>query len=419
MRLNSDADTVWTKAFAADKFDNQRAIQTSDGGFVIAGDGDPWLIKTNANGDMIWKQAITTLNSLNNSASINCVEETADNGFVVCGTYESDIFRFAIVAKTDSLGVPVWVNTYTGEHDNAAMMVIETSDGGFAVAGAKQHPTGGGVNHGWLLRLSASGDSLWSVVYGDTANADFAMIQETADSGFVLVGLNIPTSTSDRDIYLVKTDRLGVAEWEKSLGGSYDGEGIGVIQTSDLGFTVVGYAVVDTTGGVEEVDLIIIHVDANGDSLWTRHVAGLGFDFGMDLVEISTDEYLIAGGTVTDFDTGNLEGWLVRFGDVVISVAEKPATPTVFALNANYPNPFNPTTTIGFELPVAAVVTLTVYDILGKEIVRLENRLIGAGYHQATWNGRTSNGREAPTGIYFARLVTPTSTRTIKMVLLK
>ena len=86
-----------------------------------------------------------------------------------------------------------------------------------------------------------------------------------------------------------------MADWEKSLCGSYDGEVIGGIPTSDLGFTVVGYALVDTTGGVEEVDLIIIHVDANGDSLWTRHVAGLGFDFGMDLVEISTDEYVISG----------------------------------------------------------------------------------------------------------------------------
>ena len=175
----------------------------------------------------------------------------------------------------------------------------------------------------------------------------------------------------------------------------------------------------DTTGGVQDADLIIIHVDSNGATLWTRHVAGLGFDFGFDLVELGDDEYLIAGGTVTDFGTGILDGWLVRLGTGVQAVADRSGIPKQFTLYANYPNPFNPSTIIGFDLPRAAVVTLTVYDILGRELARLVNRPMGTGYHQAVWDGRTANGKEAPTGIYIARLVTPGYAKSIKMVLLK
>ena len=189
-----------------------------------------------------------------------------------------------------------------------------------------------------------------------------------------------------------------------------------MILTDDGGFLLTGF--LDLTASGNSVDLWLVRVDSLGDTLWTTTVGDAAEDGGLGLVQIAEGEYAVAGLTGS-FDAGEAEGWLVRFGDVVISVADKPATPGIFALHANYPNPFNPTTTIGFELPVAAVVTLTVYDILGREMARLENRQMGAGYHQAVWDGRTSNGREAPTGIYFARITAAEYSQTIKMLLLK
>ena len=413
VRLNNSADTVWTKVYpAAEKHDNQIALQTADGGFAIGGDGDPWLIKTDANGTVEWEQAISTIGAYN---EIRWIETTANNGFIACGSGQVENISYALVVKTDSLGVPVWVDSLRGEHDMTAEMVIETTDGGVAVVGAKQHPTGGGVFHGWLQKLSASGDSLWSVVYGDTANAEFSGIQETADGGFILIGRLTLPSDSTSDIYLVKTDSLGVVEWEQTFGGTNDDEGMAVIQTSDTGFTLIGAGFVDTT-----FVTLVIHTAANGDTLWTIGVGGPAFDVGFGLVELGENEYLIAGARI-DWDLEIADGWLVRLGDPTAqsTTGAVAGVPEAFALHANYPNPFNPSTTIGFDLPLAAIVTLTVYDILGREVVRLENRPMGAGYHQAVWDGRTSDGREAPTGIYFAQLVTPTSTRAIKMVLLK
>lgn len=78
--------------------------------------------------------------------------------------------------------------------------------------------------------------------------------------------------------------------------------------------------------------------------------------------------------------------------------------PLTFSLYQNYPNPFNPSTTIRFELPTAADITITVYDILGREVLRLVEGHRGAGYHQVLWHGRTKKGREAATGLYIARM---------------
>ncbi len=117
--------------------------------------------------------------------------------------------------------------------------------------------------------------------------------------------------------------------------------------------------------------------------------------------------------TLTGENAAELEG------ESVTVISTSPPLPTEFALYQNYPNPFNPTTTIRFELPEAVDVHLVVYDILGREIVRLKNEQMEAGYHQVRWNGRDGIGRYIASGIYFARMATPRYSKTVKMLLLK
>ncbi len=85
----------------------------------------------------------------------------------------------------------------------------------------------------------------------------------------------------------------------------------------------------------------------------------------------------------------------------------------------SYPNPFNPAATIRFSLPEAGNVRLMVYDIMGREVIRLVDGSMDPGWQTIIWNGRTIDGREVPTGLYIARLVTPTATKTIKLVMMK
>jgi len=96
-----------------------------------------------------------------------------------------------------------------------------------------------------------------------------------------------------------------------------------------------------------------------------------------------------------------------------------------FAFHQNYPNPFNPTAafnptaTIRFDLPEASQVSLIVYDVLGREIANLVERDMEPGIHSIIWNAKDKAGRNLPSGLYIARIVTPIYTRSIKMVLLK
>ncbi|MFB0516810.1 MAG: tandem-95 repeat protein, partial [Candidatus Neomarinimicrobiota bacterium] len=93
--------------------------------------------------------------------------------------------------------------------------------------------------------------------------------------------------------------------------------------------------------------------------------------------------------------------------------------PSEFALEQNYPNPFNSQTVLRFALPRADKVYVVVVDLLGREIAHLVEQPYPAGYHQVIWDGRTFQGKEAPSGVYIARMTAPGFVHQIKMVLLR
>ena len=99
------------------------------------------------------------------------------------------------------------------------------------------------------------------------------------------------------------------------------------------------------------------------------------------------------------------------------------AAPTEFSLQPNYPNPFNPTTTIQFDVAAAAGdamgVELDIYDVVGQRLVRLVDETMAVGRHRITWNGRDRHGNNVSSGVYYARLRVGRQTQTRAMLLLK
>jgi hypothetical protein len=93
--------------------------------------------------------------------------------------------------------------------------------------------------------------------------------------------------------------------------------------------------------------------------------------------------------------------------------------PAVTALKSVYPNPFNPATTVSFDLDGRTHVTLAVYDVAGRRVAILEDGVMDAGRYEAAWNGTTDTGGMASSGIYFCRLVAGNTVDIKKMVLLK
>jgi hypothetical protein len=88
--------------------------------------------------------------------------------------------------------------------------------------------------------------------------------------------------------------------------------------------------------------------------------------------------------------------------------------PKVYSLSQNYPNPFNPTTTIKYGIPQDGLVTIKIYDLLGRELIKLVNENLKAGYYSATFNGQNF-----ASGIYFYRIQSNNFVQTKKMVLIK
>jgi hypothetical protein len=102
------------------------------------------------------------------------------------------------------------------------------------------------------------------------------------------------------------------------------------------------------------------------------------------------------------------------------NLANVQSIPVAYELQQNFPNPFNPATTIRYGLPQTARVTLKIYNLLGEEVVKLvDNEPQKAGYHVAIWDGRNKNGQLVASGVYACRIQAGSFIMTKKMALVK
>ncbi|MBN1559862.1 T9SS type A sorting domain-containing protein, partial [candidate division KSB1 bacterium] len=100
-------------------------------------------------------------------------------------------------------------------------------------------------------------------------------------------------------------------------------------------------------------------------------------------------------------------------------VAENGSVVVDYSLSDNYPNPFNPTTSITYTTPIKGQVRLVVYNTLGQAIHTLVDEIVAAGKHTVTWNGANDLGQQMASGVYFYTLETESFYQTKKMMLIK
>jgi len=93
--------------------------------------------------------------------------------------------------------------------------------------------------------------------------------------------------------------------------------------------------------------------------------------------------------------------------------------PLTYALAQNYPSPFNPATTVRYQVPEQADVRIVIYDILGRRLRTLVNTPHRVGRYTALWDGRNSSGASVASGIYIYRMQANEFVQTRKMLLLK
>lgn len=137
---------------------------------------------------------------------------------------------------------------------------------------------------------------------------------------------------------------------------------------------------------------------------------------------------IVGGNDVADFvanGTAAMEKWVALGNDMTVFEFVTGiddllnAIPKEFALHQNFPNPFNPSTTIKYDLPKNSEVLITIYDMLGREVKTLLNDKQDAGYKQIVWNGTNNYGAQVSTGIYFYKLRAGDFVQSRKMILMK
>ncbi len=113
------------------------------------------------------------------------------------------------------------------------------------------------------------------------------------------------------------------------------------------------------------------------------------------------------------------ENWILKYLKVVSAVEASQNKLLTYQLYPNYPNPFNSATTIRFDLPEPGEVKVKIYNLIGQEIITLENEFLPAGQHTITWDGRRQNSGLVGSGVYWLQMETAQYTRMRKMLLVK
>jgi hypothetical protein len=221
-----------------------------------------------------------------------CILETTDSNYVAVGCTEGDIRIFKVSKTGDSL----WSKIYGGQGYEDVESVRQTSDKGFIIFGTTSS-FGAGQEDMWLIKTDSNGDTIWTRTFGGDRSDIGENIQVTDDGGYIIVGTTASYGLGGNDIRLIKTDSNGTIQWSKTFGDESDDEGFGVLQTSDTGYLIGGNS--NSLGG-----LWLIKTNSEGDTSWTKtfNLPGISEEQGECIIE-ATNGFLICGN---DWDNGFL-----------------------------------------------------------------------------------------------------------------
>jgi hypothetical protein len=210
-----------------------------------------------------------------------------------------------LIVKTNHEGVIQWSKTYGGIFIDEGYSMVMTYDSCFVIAGFTESFGGLDPNdfeYGYLFKIDAAGNLLWSKVYDTGVYDVFYSVKETFDRGFIMAGTITGFTGGTYDLWLVKTDSLGNSVWSSVFGSPMSGVAVGtnVIQKRDSGFIAVGYSN-DLVGAAGDTAALILALNKNGvviNSEYTN-VSNVNVDnanYAYDVVQNQNGDLVVTGG---------------------------------------------------------------------------------------------------------------------------
>lgn len=321
----------WTRVVGGDVFDRFEAVvQTTDGGFLCVGETnsstgdisvnsgttyDGVVLKLTASGVIDWTVSLGAASE----DGFKDVVQTSDGGFILAGnkignlgfdpncTFCSSKEFWAV--KISALGVIEWEQIYGSSATESISSVTLSSDGGYVFAGYTSGQNGNvsvpvnGDADMWIIKVSSTGTLLWERSVGGVGFDNALSVKQTADGGFITVGISENSSliSATTDVKVVKLSATGEVSWEQNYGNTNSDEnGSDIIQTADGGYLVSASASAISSilpSSFGNADAVVFKIDALGTEVWAQHYGGTNGD-GISEMKLAADgNYFIAGTT--------------------------------------------------------------------------------------------------------------------------
>ncbi len=303
--LYSQAPTIqWQKTYGGSGSDGLiSSIKTTDGGYLLGGFS---------------------------ASGISGEKSQANNGL-------EDYWA----VKIDANGNKLWDKTYGGSLTDYLQTVIQTSDGGYMLAGYTQSPMGGDITdttYGyfdtWIIKTDASGNKLWDRTYGGSGSKTDGLVsmKQTSDGGYLMWivsggGINNIKTDSSRgasDYWIVKINSIGDILWQKTIGASGIDHILSIDETLDGGYILGGFSWSGisgdkTTASFGGFDYWVVKLDAARNIQWQKEFGGSSFDHLMSIKQLPDSGYVIGGfsqsgitGNKTEAGRGMNDYWMIR-----------------------------------------------------------------------------------------------------------
>ncbi|MCH8330588.1 MAG: hypothetical protein IH946_04285 [Bacteroidetes bacterium] len=206
----------------------------------------------------------------------NWVVQTADEGFVIAA--QNDDFTGngynAWIVRTNSGDDTLWTRLVGGAAADNFTSIVETANGDIAAAGY-QSSFGAGGEDIWLVLFDNIGNVKWAKTYGGTGNDEAYVLKKTNDGGFIIVGSS-NSFNINWDVYVIRTDSMGDTLWTRTYGGSGTDRGRDVLQTPDGGFVIVG----ESGFGQGNSDVYLLKIDSVGAAEWSKAYGTSSAEYG-------------------------------------------------------------------------------------------------------------------------------------------
>lgn len=429
MKYNSSGTLLWAKTYGItglymeDKasgiaLDASNNIYVTGYGTGATGNKSIIISKYDTDGNKKWTKQEN--GSTGNSAEgYGIVVDNAGNIIITGYVTSQNNWEDIILNKYNASGTLIWSTTYNNSNYNdedKAWGIVVDADNNIYISGHTTIDFYARNTDAITLKFNSSGTLLWQSVFGGNGNEQdkaWGIVVDT--DGSVYIGGYTTNAYMNQNYLTVKYNSTGVMQWYAEYNGTGNGEdyatAIGLVNINGTKSVIVTGASWGTDNDHDYATVRYSTVTGSQTSANRYSMTGESDDIATDIA-IVNNTVCITGFSELIFDNSSNSSSLVTQNLKYGNSSELNSTnsvPVNFALGQNFPNPFNPSTTIEFSIPNETGVKLIIYDLLGKQADVLVNQVLPSGTHSISFNAS-----KLSSGIYFYEITTADGLKSVK-----